>query len=83
MGRMADKDDGPEIDLPDPTSQEHGDVHRRFVERWNERTTGDAGEVTLESAWEPITNLQEGHAGVETEVANPALPEEDSNEASG
>jgi hypothetical protein len=81
--RMADNDDRPENDITDPTSEEHGDVHRRFVELWNERTSGDEGAIALDSAWEPIANLLEGHAGVETE-ANPALPQEEvSDEASG
>jgi hypothetical protein len=77
---MADTDDGPENDVTDPTSEEHGDVHRRFVELWNERTYGDAGAIALDSAWQPIANLLEGHAGVETET-NPALPKEGSDRA--
>jgi hypothetical protein len=77
---MADTDDGPENDVTDPTSEEHGDVHRRFVELWNERTSGDAGAIALDSAWQPIANLLEGHAGLESE-ANPALPEEGSDGA--
>jgi len=74
---MADNDDGPENDITDPTSEEHGDVHHRFVELWNERTSGDAGAIALDSAWQPIANMLEDHAGVETE-ANPALPKEGS-----
>jgi hypothetical protein len=77
---MADNDDGPENDITDPTSEEHGDVHRRFVELWNERTSGDAGAIALDSAWQPIANLLEGHAGGETE-ADPALPKEGSDGA--
>jgi len=77
---MADNVDGPENDTTDPTSEEHGDVHRRFVELWNERTSGDAGAIALDSAWQPIANLLEGHAGAETE-ANPALPKEGSDGA--
>jgi hypothetical protein len=71
---MADKDNGPENDITDPTSEEHGDVHRRFVELWNVRTSGDAGAIALDSAWQSIANLLEGHAGVETEVASLVLP---------
>ena len=77
---MADNDDGPDNDITDPTSEENGDVHRRFVELWNERTSGDAGAIALDSAWQPIANMLEGHAGVETE-ANPALPKEGSDGA--
>ena len=47
---MADNDDGFENDITDPTSEENGDVHRRFVELWNERTSGDAGAIALDSA---------------------------------
>jgi hypothetical protein len=77
---MADTDDGPENDVTDRTSEQSGDVHRRFVELWNERTFGDAGAIALDSAWQPIANLLEGHAGLESE-ANPALPEEGSDGA--
>ena len=73
---MADNDDGPENDITDPTSEENGDVHRRFVELWNERTSGDAGAIALDSAWQPIANMLEGHAGAQVEGADPALPKE-------
>ena len=63
---MADKDNGPENDITDPTSEEHGDVHRRFVELWNVRTSGDAGAIALDSAWQPIANMLENHAGART-----------------
>ena len=78
---MADNDDGPENDITDPTSEEHGDVHRRFVELWNERTSGDAGAIALDSAWQPIANLLEGHASAETGVANPVSTKEGSDGA--
>jgi hypothetical protein len=77
---MADKDGGPENDITDPTSEEHGDIRGRFVGLWNERTSGDAGAIDLESAWQPIANMLENHAGAETE-ANPALPKEGSDGA--
>lgn len=75
---MADNDDGPENDISDPTSKEHGDVQRRFVELWTERTSGDEGAIALDTAWQPSANLLEGHAGAETE-ANPASPQEGSD----
>ena len=70
---MADSDDRPENDITDPTSDEHGDVHRRFVELWNERASGDAGALALDSAWQPIANMLENHAGAQVEGAGPAL----------
>jgi len=73
---MADSDDRPENDITDPTSDEHGDVHRRFVELWNERASGDAGALALDSAWQPIANMLENHAGAQVEGADPALPKE-------
>lgn len=73
---MADNGDRPESDITDPTSDEHGDVHRRFVELWNERASGDAGALALDSAWQPIANMLENHAGAQVEGADPALPKE-------
>jgi hypothetical protein len=78
---MADNDNGPENDVTDPTSEENGDVHRRFVELWNERTSGDAGAIALDSAWQPIANMLEGHAGAQVEGADPALLRESSEGA--
>jgi hypothetical protein len=78
---MADNDDGPENDVTDPNSEENGDVHRRFVELWNERTSGDAGAVALDSAWQPIANMLEGHAGAQLEGADPVLQREGSGGA--
>ncbi len=60
---MADNDDRPENDTTDPTSDEHGDVHRRFVVLWNERASGDAGALALDSAWQPIANMLENQPG--------------------
>ena len=77
---MADNDDGPENDPTNPTREEHGEVRQRFVELWNDRASGDEGAVALDSAWQPIANLLEGHASAETE-ANPALPKEVSDGA--
>ena len=73
---MADSGDRPENDITDPISDEHGDVHRRFVELWNERASGDAGALALDSAWQPIANMLENHAGAQVEGAGPALPKE-------
>ena len=78
---MADNDDGPENDITDPTSEENGDVHRRFVELWNERTSGDAGAIALDSAWQPIANMLEGHAGAQVKGADPGLLREGSEGA--
>jgi len=79
---MADNDDVPENDIIDPTSEEHGDVHHRFVELWNERTSGDAGAIALDSAWQPIANMLDNHAGAQVEGADPVLLREDSDGAS-
>jgi hypothetical protein len=79
---MADNDDGPESDIADPTSEEHGDVHHRFVELWNERTSGDAGAIALDSAWQPNANMLEGHAGTQVEGADPSLLRQGSDGAS-
>lgn len=78
---MADSDDRPENDITDSTSDENGDVHRRFVELWNERTSGDAGAIALDSAWQPIANMLEGHAGAQVEGTDPALLREGSDGA--
>ena len=77
---MADNDERPENEITDPTSEEHGDVHRRFVELWNERTSGDTGAVALDSAWQPVANMLEKHASAETGVANPVSTKEGSDE---
>ncbi len=53
------------------------------MELWNERTSGDAGAIALDAAWQPIANLLEGHADVETEVANPVPTEDGSDEVPG
>ena len=78
---MADNDEGPENVITDPTSEENGDVHHRFVELWNERTSGDAGAIALDSAWQPIANMLEGHAGAQVEGTDPALLREGSDGA--
>ena len=78
---MADNDDRPENDITDPTSEENGDVRRRFVELWNERTSGDAGAIAVDSAWQPIANMLEGHAGAQVEGADPVLLREGSEGA--
>lgn len=65
---MTENDAGAEDEISDPTGEEHGDVRRRFVELWNARTSDDAGAIALDSAWEPIANLLEGHASAQKEV---------------
>lgn len=79
---MADNDDDEtENDIADPTSGEHGDIRRRFVELWNERTSGDEGAIDLDSAWQPIANMLESHADAEVEGADPVLSREGSDGA--
>ena len=68
---MADKDDRVETGTTEPIADEHGDVRRRFVELWNERTSGDAS--ALAAAWQPVATLLEDHASAQAEVADPAL----------
>ena len=75
---MADNDDRVETETTEPIADEHGDVRRRFVELWNERTSGDAGD--LAAAWQPVATLLEDHASAQAEVADPALPKERSGE---
>lgn len=67
---MAENDVGAEDEVSDPAGEEHRDVRRRFVELWNIRTSGDAGANALESAWEPIANMLQGHAGAHGGVTN-------------
>jgi hypothetical protein len=56
---MADKDERveTEIETTEPIADEHGDVRRRFVELWNERTGGDAS--ALAADWQPVATLLE------------------------
>jgi hypothetical protein len=54
---MADKDDRVETETTAPIADEHEDVRRRFVELWNELTSGDAG--ALAAAWQPVATLLE------------------------
>ena len=76
---MADKDERVKTETAEPIADEHGDVRRRFVELWNERTSGDAG--ALAAAWQPVATLLENHASAQVEVADPALLREGSGEA--
>lgn len=76
---MADKDEPVETEAIEPIADEHGDVRRRFAERWNGRTSGDAGD--LAEAWQPVATLLEDHASAQVEVADPALLSEDGGEA--
>ena len=75
---MADKDDRVETGTTEPIADEHGDVRRRFVELWNERTSGDAS--ALAAAWQPVATLLEDHASTQAEAADPALLKEGSGE---
>jgi hypothetical protein len=68
---MADNDDRVETETTEPIADEHGDVRRRFVELWNERTGGDASALT--AAWQPVATLLEDHASAQAEVADPSL----------
>ena len=78
---MADKDEQveTETETTEPIADEHGDVRRRFAERWNEPTSGDTGD--LAEAWQPVATLLEDHASAQVEVADPALLSEDGGEA--
>ena len=75
---MADKDEQVETETTEPIANEHGDVRRRFVELWNERTGGDAS--ALAADWQPVATLLEDHASAEAEVADTDLPMESSGE---
>jgi len=81
MVGMADHDDPPDSDSTDPILDEHADVRRRFVELWNERTSGDAGAVAIDAAWQPIADLLDGHASVDAAAAHPTLLKPDGAEA--
>lgn len=70
----ADKEDRVETETTEPIADEHADVRRRFVELWNERTSGDAGD--LATAWRPVATLLENHASSQADAVDPALPEE-------
>jgi hypothetical protein len=76
---MADKDEPVETGTAEPIADEDGDVRRRFAELWNERTSGDAGD--LAAAWQPVAVLLEDHASAQVEVADAALLSEDGGEA--
>ena len=65
----------------DPGNYKYADVHRRFVKLWNERTSRDAGAITLDTAWQPIANLLDGHASADTAAAHPNLLMPDSGKA--
>jgi hypothetical protein len=80
MVGMADHDDGAETDSTNPILDEHGDVRSRFVELWNLRTSGGAGAVAIDAAWQPIANLLDGHASADAAAAYPTLLKPDSAE---
>ena len=79
---MGDNDDRADTEITEPILDEHGDVRRRFVELWNERTSGDTGAVALAAAWQPVENMLENHASAQADVADPVLLREGSDEAS-
>ena len=58
---MGYQDDHEAANGTDPILDAHGDVRRRFVKLWNERTCGDPGEPTLAAAWQALANLLENH----------------------
>jgi len=70
---MAESDVGAQDEVFDPAGEAHGDVRRRFVELWNVRTSGDAGAIALDLAWEPIANMLDGHASAQKGITNPDL----------
>lgn len=78
---LADNDDRVETEITEPILDEHGDVRRRFVELWNERTSGDTGAVALAAAWQPVARMLESHASARVDVADQVLRKEGSNEA--
>ena len=69
---MADKDDRVETETTEPIADEHEDVRRRFVELWNELTSGDGGALT--AAWQPVATLLKNHAIAQGEVALTMTP---------
>jgi hypothetical protein len=75
---MSDKDEPVETETTEPITDEQGDVRRRFVELWNERTSGDAS--ALAAAWQPVATLLEDHVSAQAEVPDPASLSEDSGE---
>jgi hypothetical protein len=70
---MGNNDDRADTEITEPILDEHGDVRRRFVELWNERTSGDTGAVALAAAWQPVENMLESHGSAQAEVADPVL----------
>ena len=77
---MGNNDDRADTEITEPILDEHGDVRRRFVELWNERSSGDAGAVALAAAWQPVENMLENHASAKADVADPVLLREGSHE---
>lgn len=80
---MADHEDGAENHITNPILEEHGDVRHRFVELWNVRTSGDAGALALDAAWQPIANLLDGHARADATAAHQVLPKPGLDQAVG
>ena len=77
---MGNNDDRADTEITEPILDEHGDVRRRFVELWNERTSGDTGAVALAAAWQPVENMLESHGSAQAKVADPVLLREGSHE---
>jgi len=78
---MAEHDDPAETDGADTVLHEHGDVRRRFVELWNVRTSGEAGTLALDAAWQPIARLLDGHLSTDDGVAQSVMDKQDNAES--
>jgi hypothetical protein len=68
---MADKGDRVEAETTEPIADEHEDVRRRFVELWNELTSGGAAQT---AARQPVATLPENNASARGEVALTMTP---------
>jgi hypothetical protein len=68
---MADKGDRVDAETTEPIADEHEDVRRRFVELWNELTSGGAAQA---AAWQPVATLPENNASARGEVALTMTP---------
>ena len=78
---MGDNHDRAQTEITEPILDEHRGARRRFVELWNERTSGDTGAVALAAAWQPVETMLDNHAIAQAEVADPVLLTEISDEA--
>jgi hypothetical protein len=69
---MADKGDRAEAETTEPIADENEDVRRRFVELWNELTSGGAAQA---AAWQPVATLPEYKCARPGEVAFTMTPD--------